>query len=417
MWRIAWCFAALLAFAAEPGFPTPPTAAELIARAQRLWRQEQDLRGALAAFDEAVAADPAGVDARFQRGTFLFWLWERAAPEQRDEVRQAARADFDWLDRHAEDSIYAGIARDIGRQLDGEVWFAEADLACPQEAVEAMGQAESLYASRRFETSLEHYRRAVEACPASGAIRTAYADAVYALGEYALAARLFREALAVDPWRRTAHRYLADAEVRLGRGEAALRECVLAIVSDPTYEAAWSALHGFAEQTERGWRRVRAEKPRVEAGTGEDGQAEVSLALPGLAGDGNPSSKAEQDEAAAWLMYGLTKAGILGGSFDREGEPVPEGAVAKPTPPGSRLALERAAVRKALLVLARPRRKAPPSFWGNIRQASEAGLLDAAIFLTMMDRELAAEYPAYRETHGEDLVRFVETILVPKSGR
>ena len=417
MKRVAWCLIGLLILAPGPGFPKPPTAAELVARAERLWRDEEDLRGAMAAFDEAVKVEPGNVDAHFQRGMFLFWLWERVAPEEQEAVRRAAQAEFGWMDGNAGDTIYAGISRDVVRRLDGEVWFNEADVVCPPDAVEAMSQAESLFAARKLEASLELYRKAVEACPSSGAVRTAYADAVYGLGEYELAARLFREAIAVDPWRRTAHRYLADAEARLGHDEAALQACVLAIVSDPTYEAAWSALRGFAERAEREWRRVRAEKPRVEAGTGEDGKPRVSLALPGLEEGKAASSRAEQDEAGAWLMYGLTKGGILGGTFDGEGDPRLGFATETADSPASRLDLERAAVRKALLVLPRPRRKAPPSFWGNVRRADEAGLLDAAIFLSMMDRELAAEYPAYREAHRAELVRFVETILVPKGER
>ena len=415
MKRIAWCSIAVLVLAAGPGVAEPPKSKELVARAQKLWHEEQDFRGALAAFDEALAAEPSNLDAHLQRGTFLFWLWERSAPEQRDKVGQAARAEFEWLDINAGDTIYAGIARDVGRQLDGEVWFAEATVDCPPAAAQAMGEAETLFAARKFEASLEQYRKAVEACPASGAIRTGYADAVYVLGEYDLAAQLFRDAIAVDPWRRTAHRYLADAEIRLGHTDAALRECILAIVSDPTYEAAWSALRGVAEGTGRNWRRVRAEKPQVEAGTKEDGQAAVNVALPGLSEGKAPSSREEQDEAGAWLMYGLAKAGILGGIFDRNGEPRPKGAAAAPNLLESRLALERAAVRKALQVVRTPRRKAPAAFWGNLLLARKAELLDAAIFLTMMDRELAAEYPAYREAHGEELVRFVETVLVPKT--
>lgn len=412
--RAACCLTGLATIALALGSPAPPTAEELVRRAQRLWHEERDVRGAMAAFDEAVAAYPESVYAHFHRGGFLFSILGAVSPEDREQVRLAAQAEFDWLDRNAGDSIAAGVARDLERQISGEVWFTEKEVACPAGTVEAMGEAERLFATSQFEASFEFYRKAAELCPSSGAILTSYADAVYALGEYELAARLFRNAIEVDPWRRAAHRYLADTEARLGHPEAALRACVAAIVSDPTYEAAWSALHGFAEPAGRVWRRVRAEKTRVTAETGTDGRPKVTVSLPDFGSETSRPTTAEQVELTAWMMYGLTKAGVLGGTLDREGKERPKEAGDGPDLPETRLALERVATRSGLATLPKPRRQASPSFWDNLRRADQAGLLDAAIFLSMMDRELAAEYPAFRDAHGDELTRFVEQVLVPK---
>jgi hypothetical protein len=46
-------------------------------------------------------------------------------------------------------------------------------------------------------------------------------------------------------------------------------------------------------------------------------------------------------------------------------------------------------------------------------RAERAGFLDEAIFIHMLDENSAAEYPAFRETHAERLVAYLETVILP----
>ena len=46
-------------------------------------------------------------------------------------------------------------------------------------------------------------------------------------------------------------------------------------------------------------------------------------------------------------------------------------------------------------------------------RADDAGFLDEAIFLHMLDAPLAAEYPAFREKNAERLAAYLETVILP----
>jgi tetratricopeptide (TPR) repeat protein len=391
-----------------------PTAEDLLSRARTLWLKERDLRGALAAYDEAVKTYPNDVQAHLQRGTFLAGLTQIQRPESKEQTRRAAEAEFAWVSDREGDAILGGVARDALRQLRGEAWFPESAVACPAEAQDAQTRAGSLFMRNQYEASITAYREAIEKCPGNAALMTSFGDAVFQLGEYSLASPIFRKALEIEPWRRSTLRFLADSEFRQEHLQAALDASVLAVLADPTYEAGWSQLRVFALKDGRSWNRARSEKTRVESKDGKDGKQEVSIALPAPQGGAGEPDEAAATESAAWLGYGMAKATILGGASDRFGNERAEGASSAPDLPPTRLELERVATEKALVILGEMGRGYPP-FWENLRRARQEGLLDAAIYLTMMDRELAAEYPAYREAHSAELIRFVGTVVMPKA--
>jgi hypothetical protein len=175
---------------------------------------------------------------------------------------------------------------------------------------------------------------------------------------------LFLTALSVDPWNREAHRFLSDTEVHLANGEAAVHHLVLAVVSDPIYEAGWSALRGYASAMGRKWNRVYRDRK----------------AIPGDA------------DGKAWTAYGKAKANVL------KADPKP----------GSVLAIEREAVKTALQAAS----EKAGAFWSMMARAEHAGFLDEAIFIHMLDAELAREYPAFREKNAESLASYVETVIL-----
>jgi tetratricopeptide (TPR) repeat protein len=215
------------------------------------------------------------------------------------------------------------------------------------------------------------YEKATAGCPGNAAWWVDYADAYYVLENYEKAEELFVKALSVDPWNREAHRFLADTEFQLRNGEAGIHQLVLAVASDPIYEAGWSALRTYAAALGRKWNRVY--------GTGK-------------ATPGNP-------DAAVWVAYRAAKAEA------RDAH----------TEAASALAIEREAVRTALKTARESDASAatkPGPFWSMMERADEAGFLDEAIFMHMLDAALAAEYPAYREQHADRLSSYLETVVL-----
>jgi len=348
-----------------------PDAKELIREAKELWHIQEDYTGALAKFNAAVDADPEDNDTRLQRAHFLEMLSTIVVPEDKDEFEASAQSDYEHIAAADPDSLAAGMARDGLTRLAGASLIEVRRVACPKPATEAHARADALYGARRYADAALAYERATAGCPDNAAWWVDFADSYYVLEEYEKAEELFVKALSVDPWNREAHRFLSDTEVQLNNGESAIHEMVLAVASDPIYEVGWSALKAYAAAVGRKWNRVYGN----------------SRAEPGSAG------------AAAWAAYGTAKA--------KAREAHPESA--------SALAIERQAVKTALKTAHETEARAskgPGPFWSMMARAENAGFLDEAIFIHMLDPALAAEYPAFREKNADRLALYLETVIL-----
>ncbi len=359
--------------------------ASLLARAQALV-QARDFDGALRAYDAAVALDPENTDARMQRALFHMALTGMVVAEQRARFTALARADLAFVAGARPDSVAAGVARDALAQLDGRILFPEPSIPCSEESDAARAEAEQLFGAGNFARALELYARAADLCPDDPALQVYCGDALHGLERYAEAGRHYRRALEIAPWMRSAHRFLAGTEWELGNGDAAVHHAVLAVVSDPTYEAGWARLREFCTARRRAFLRVYGVKARIAPKAGG-----TDIEIPVEDGD-------EDGPTQAWLAYAAAFAA----------ETLPEDDAAPPSP----LVLERRAVEGALAVLAELGAELD-DFWKLFARARDACFLDEAILVHLMDESLAPTYVAYRAQHSDRLVEYVERLLVP----
>ncbi len=348
-----------------------PDAQELLREAKALWHLESDFTGALAKFNAAVEAAPKDNDIRLQRGHFFEAVSTLVVPEDVAKFRERAMGDYQHIANSDPDSLVAGMARDGLARLNGQSFYEVKPVVCPTTAVEIHSRADSLYGARRFADAAAEYEKAAAGCPEASAWWVDFADSHYVLEDYARARELFVRALSIDPWNREAHRFLADAELQLRNGEAAVHQLVLAVVSDPSYESGWMALRLYATAMGRKWNRVY----------------------------GNRKAEPRTADGALWVAYQNAKGRERGAQ---------EGAT-------SALAVERAAVRSALEAAHETEAGAtsgPGPFWSMMSRADRAGFLDEAIFIHMLDSELAAEYPMFRENHAPRLAAYLETVIM-----
>lgn len=341
-----------------------PDAKALVREAKELWHVKEDYTGALAKFNAAVDADPADNDTRLARAHFFETLSSIVVPESKAKFAARAQTDYEHIAAADPDSLIAGMARDGLTRLAGEPLIEAKAVACPEPATEAHAHANSLYGAQRFADAIVHYTKATAACPGVASWWVDFADTHYVMEDYARAKELFVRALSVDPWNREAHRYLADTEAQLAEGDAAVHQLILAVVSDPTYEAGWSALKSYALSMSRSWNRVY----------------------------GDRKATPRSGDAESWAAYREAKAHARGASAG----------------PASALELEREAVKSTLTSTS----KGAGPFWSMMARAERAGFLDEAIFIHMLDASLAAEYPAFRETHAERLASYLETVIL-----
>lgn len=407
-------------------------AMERLAEAKDLWRGKADYTGALAAFNAAVELVPDDIEIRLSRGNFLEVVSRIVVEEDREKFKAFARDDYRFVAEEDPDSLAAGVARDALARLDGRVLFPETHPDCPEDAVRALRDAEALFHRGEYSKSIPLYQTAAASCPASAAIVVSHADAYYMLRDFEKAAEVFRQALEIDPWNRMAHRFLSDTELNLFNGEAALRHAALAVVADPTYEAAWAGVRQIGARFERDWLRVWGDKPIVKR-DGEDAEAtNITVTIPGLGDEETSDDDVTTLEVAAgdddeidpdrvlWMTYAIMKASILGG-IDTDAE-----ATGEPSAPDADIAslgpyeTEERAVLMTLDGLPEPGEApdeesgTPPGpFWAMMQRAADAGFLTEAIYLHLMDEDLVDEYRAYRDAHADRLVEYIETMIVP----
>lgn len=425
----------LVALAAIP----PPTAsgeeeiapqpAALVQQAQERWHLLGDATGALRLFNQAVDLSRGEPRIVLERAMFLEQVLPYVADEQAAAIKTQARSDYQQAATVDPDSIAAGIARDGLARIDGQRWFVVPDATCDRAALDAFRQAEKLFSASRYDEAIASYASATEACPESAEILVSFADAYFATGRYEQAAEIFEQALTVAPWHRSGHRFFADTLARLDRPGDGLVEAALAVVSDPTYEAAWGSLRSFAEGLGGTFGRVYGARGTVTVGEGDDGGTAVTISLPtadestaddhGSAADGDDVAAGpdeDDDEVDAdtvgWLMYGISKSLALTGTAtdDATGDGGEAVDTAVGTAPRDAFEIERDAAEAALDGF--DDGADADGFWGMMARAQTAGYLDEAIYLHLMDEQLVEPYLAFREQHAERLTTYLCTVVV-----
>ena len=291
----------------------------------------------------------------------------------------------------------AAVARDTMATINGTRALPDRTYSCPEAAVTAYSHAEEHFVAGRLHESVLDYEAALQSCPENAEYWIHYGDAFFQLADYPRAKQFFLEGVKRDPWNRAGHRFIADTEAHIGNGLAAYHQSVLAVVSDPTYEAGWQFLK---EVTARGggkWNRVRAVKPNITTDT----NGKPTITLGGPPGEGN---------LACWMAYGLLQWSQ--GEADRTGQLI--GSIQPGT--GTALQREEKRVDEALILYERLTSEKPgvsSDFWRHMAEARKAGFLGEAIFMNLIDRSLASEYVTYRDGNWNRLIEYVETAIAP----
>lgn len=334
--------------------------------------------GAYKAADKALARDPDNPLALEVRGSIL-WYAAQASPagsEQQAGLLELARADLQRLIAVAPDTVLASIARTmIG---DAPLSLPEPSVACPRASQTAIDDAEAAFQQHDLDDAKAHYAAATDACPANPAWWAWYGDAYFSAGDIEGALALYERSLAASPCYWVAHRFAADALARLGRADEGLDHAVRAVACNPTYDIGWSFL---AQYTEAGGGRF--ERPTVHKPSGP---------VPPVEGADDAAL-----EATAWSAWSQVRY---------------DAARAKQ----AALARERDAVRAGIATLGAAVTATPDrsglTVWPTLARADANGMLDAAIFVLLLDADLLAEFPAWRDANPDAAPAFVRAELV-----
>ena len=278
----------------------------------------------------------------------------------------------------APDSPYLTLARSTLQEMTDPALITEPRAECSDEAHAQLEKAERAFGQRDMQTAGTFYRRALDLCPEATAWWTYYGDTWFGLGDYAQARENYQRSLDLDPCFWPAHRFWANSLLQEGDLVGARDHTATAVACNPEYTIGWRFLEMIVSEGGGtfGWQAV--DKPALT--TGEEG-ANIDLFTSG------PFS------GPAGLVYQTTRASSTG------------------TP----LEIERQAVEKTLTMFDELSGGLDP-LWQALAAARDAGYLDEAIFIFLLDEALLPEFLAHRDAHRDRLAAYVAAHLAPLSG-
>lgn len=376
----------------------PATPQQIRDDASRL-RRAGDLTRARATLDAGIGDWPDDASLRIARSELLQNVLPATQRNDRPALLQTAETDLDAAIRIEPEGPFGGIARDRLRELHGRVLFAPRVFDCPAETHQTERIAHEAFMSGATAEALTRYEAALQGCPDNAHLRVRYGTALFTAGDLAGARRQLLEALQGDAWNRIGHRFLTGVYLRTGDRPAAYRSAMMSVLSDPTYNAGWTALREVTQSLGGRWHW----QPSVRAVVtkGDNGKPHVVF----------PSEFRHHTEGlkSFWLALALAEGAEFGGATSFGGRALR---------PDAATALDRDRARlEVALDFGEKIAKESPAKDSRLRRVFDAarrqGFLDEAIFVHLLDERLAREYPAFRERRFERLVKYLSTFVAP----
>jgi tetratricopeptide (TPR) repeat protein len=266
---------------------------------------------------------------------------------------------------------------------------------------EAMRAAEADRARGDLDKAREGYLRVLQLEPKNYEATTYVGDVYFSEQAYNRAGEWFARAIQINPNRETAYRFWADALAMAGKNTQAREKYIDAVIAEPYNRQPWVALRQWADRIKQPFNGILLQnKSTVKT---EDAANKTTLDEHSL-NAGNP-------ETAAWNAYTATRHAWQKAKFKKEfpGEDtyrrsLKEEAEALDALVGV-LAPDATSEKKAA--------KLDPALLALV-QIDRAGLLEPFVLLNRADREIARDYPAYRDGHRDKLFRYMDEYVLPK---
>ncbi|MFT5680072.1 MAG: tetratricopeptide (TPR) repeat protein [Myxococcota bacterium] len=286
---------------------------------------------------------------------------------------------MDWLLDLDPESPYISLSHSILQEVTGPGLITESTPECSAEADEQLEVAEGAFRRRDMDAAGTHYRRALSLCPEAAPWWTYYGDVWYSMGDYDQARENYQKSLDLDPCYWPAHRFWADTLLKEGNLIGARDRAALAVACNPEYDIGWRFLEVITEKGGGTFRWSPIDKPPPPEPDAE--QANIIMTPQGLF------------SGAAGLMYQISRT-----KAEERG--------------GSPLEVERSAVELTLTALPGGGEASGP-LWLRLSEAQDAGYLDEAIFIFLLDEALLPEFLAYRTEKFDRLSRYITELLAP----
>lgn len=265
----------------------------------------------------------------------------------------------------------------------------------------AMQQAEADFARGDVEKARQGYLRAHLLDPSNYYAPLFIGDSYFKQHQPAYAGQWFGEAARIDPNKETAYRYWGDALLAAGTLDEARTKYIEAIIAEPYNQSSWNGLRNWLSRTKLNptWIRLK-DGVAVEV---KDGKTNVAL---------DSSLPKDDPWTGGWLAYGMCRALWMSEKFAKE--------YPKDTPYRHSLKEETEALHDLIAVateVAAKQKALPSDSLATLAAIEKAGLLEPFALLNRADAGIVQDYSRYRDTNRDDIRRYLNEFVVPKTPR
>ena len=302
----------LVAFVCLQGTVTAQSQEQIREQAMQLF-DANNFVAALPLLEKAAVAFPDDVVVASRLGFVLYALGTTTKdPAVRKQHWQRARKILLQAQANGDDSNLTRITLESLSRED--LSAASVVPFSDKKAAEAeIRKGEDAFVRGEIEKALVAYKRALELDPklyeaalyaGDMEFRLAHAskDAAYRKQHFEQAGIWFTKAIAIDPDRETAYRYWGDSLDEEGKTEEARDRFIEAIIAEPYSNRAYVGLSQWGDRHQ-----VSLGHPKIEIPTNLTSKktGEVNITLD------SSLLKRDDDGSAAWMMYGIVRAGWM----------------------------------------------------------------------------------------------------------
>ena len=264
----------------------------------------------------------------------------------------------------------------------------------------AMHEGEAAFVKGNLDAALDAYQRALALDPKLYMAALFAGDMYFKKGQPFKAAEWYDRAIAIDPDRETAYRYSASPLMQAGKLEEARLRYVEAFVAEPFNRLARAGLMRWAEAA-----RVELAHPDIKVPTNvmplKDNKMTINV---------SPDSIGKDDGSAAWVMYGIVRAGWAMEKFAKE---FPGEKQYRHTLREEADAL-RGVVESVKTQMKEKKIKTLDPSLARLVKLHDEGLLEAYILFARIDEGIAHDYAEYRKTNRDKLRRYLLEYVTAK---
>jgi tetratricopeptide (TPR) repeat protein len=271
-----------------------------------------------------------------------------------------------------------------------------------------MRQADAAFSAQKFDDAAKSYITAAAQDPALYTAALYAGDSFFRNKDYADDGVWFAKAIAIDPDRETAYRYWGDSLYRSGDVAGAKDKLIEAYIAEPYSIATWGELYQWAAANKISLRAPQIHRPEFYM---LNGKIDFDPHVMPESGDGRASWLVYQHVRVAHGATSLVQNMPPGGGTMPNGSLVPNGYIHTLAEEVDALTALLTDVKAKLAAGTVTQEKLDPGL-KLLLQLQKDNLLECFVLLNAYDKGLVHDYPAYRATHRDQLIAYVNRYLL-----